>query len=379
MNFLSLTQLLSRPFTAPRQKVSDTISWEAERTELLGRAKWLCQQVIVSPRGLLVKMPKELGPMYGGEWAIYSLCFTAVALTNISRIYPDTKDHALPRVEQLIDRINTPEIRRYDTMKWREDAIDGIDGDNDHMTYLSLLAWVITNYKLAGGSSTRFDSLLTACCESLHRNMLRSPDLNLRSFPSMPIFLPDMLYTIVSLHNYGLLHDGRYADTLRRWMERAQTVWLNQTTGMLSATLTCDRRKNSSTIRGSYSALNCSLLALCADDAFAHSQYALLKQHFVKRTPLFGIREYLTKSPTFCLDPDAGPIVLGLSPSGTAFALGAATVLGDWEMRGRLLRTASIAGDTVTDARQGICHYRLGEWAICGEAVALGMRTMRKW
>ena len=70
---------------------------------------------------------------------------------------------------------------------------------------------------------------------------------------------------------------------------------------------------------------------------------------------------------------------MGLSPSGTAFALGAATVLGDWEMRGRLLRTASIAGDTIADTRQGTCHYRLGEWAICGEAVALGMRTMRKW
>ena len=95
--------------------------------------------------------------------------------------------------------------------------------------------------------------------------------------------------------------------------------------------------------------------------------------------PLFVIREYLTKSPTFNFDSDIGHSVLGLSPSGTAFALGAAMVLGDWKMRNQLLCTAAIAADTLTDARQGTCRYRFGEKALCGEAVALGLRTMIKW
>ena len=141
---------------------------------------------------------------------------------------------------------------------------------------------------------------------------------------------------------------------------------------MLTKKLRKPRRK----VRGSYTALNCSLLAFCADETFAHAQYRQFKKLFIKKTPVFGIREFHDKSPIFSFDVDAGPIMFGLSPSGTTFALGAATWLGDWEMRSRLLQTASIAGDTIVDEAQNTCHYRLGEVALCGEAVALGMRTM---
>ncbi len=357
-------------------KVDCSEPWERERNELVGRARWLCQEVIVPPQTLIKKMPKELGRFYGGQWAIYSCCYTAVALANISLIYPDLKAEMLPYIESLIELTNTPDIRRYDTMKWKEDAMDGIDGPNDHMTYLSLLAWVITHYKFAGGDG-RFDQLLEVCCQSLHRNMLASPDLNLRSFPSTPIFLPDMLYTIVALHNYELLYgSGEYSVTLGDWMEKARTTWLNEETGLLASTLTRKLRKPGKTMRGSFTALNCSLLACCADEAFVRSQYELLKKHFTKHSPVFGIREYLDQSPMLSFDVDAGPILFGLSPSGTVFAMGAATWLGDWEMRSKLLQTASIASDTIVDKVQNTRHYRLGEMAICGEAVALGMRTM---
>ncbi|HCC87225.1 MAG TPA: hypothetical protein DEQ17_03055 [Prevotella sp.] len=356
--------------------VDTGIPWDKERQELIGRVRWLCQEVIVSPDELIKKMPKELGRFYGGQWAIYSCCYTAVALANLCRIYPDIKEEMLPKIEALIGLTDTPVIRYYDTMMWKEDAMDGLDGPNDHMTYLSLLAWAITHYKFAGGDS-RFDNLLEACCQSLHRNMLFSHDLNLRSFPNAPIFLPDMLYTIVALHNYELLYNnGKHQDVLSRWMEKAQTVWLDKETGLLASMLTQKLRKPKNKVRGSYTALNCSLLAFCANESFSRNQYELFKRLFVKKSPIFGIREYLDKSPMFSFDVDAGPILFGLSPSGTTFALGAATWLGDWEMRSRLLRTASIVGDTIMDKAQKQCHYRLGEIVICGEAVALGMRTM---
>ena len=358
--------------------VDTEIPWNKEREELISRARWLCQEVIVAPNELIKKMPKELGRFYGGQWAIYSCCYTAVALANLCRIYPDTKEEMLPKIEELIELTDTPAIRYYDTMKWKEDAMDGLDGPNDHMTYLSLLAWIITHYKFAGGG-TRFDELLEACCQSLHRNMLLSPDLNLRSFPGTPIFLPDMLYTIVALHNYEQLYNsGKFQDALSRWLEKAQTIWLDNETGLLASMLTKKLRNPKSKVRGSYTALNCSLLALCASEAFARSQYEQFKKLFVKKTPVFGIREFIDKSPMLSFDVDAGPILFGLSPSGTTFALGAATWLGDWEMRSRLLQTASMAGDTIVDKAQDTCHYRLGEIALCGEAVALGMRTMAR-
>ena len=70
---------------------------------------------------------------------------------------------------------------------------------------------------------------------------------------------------------------------------------------------------------------------------------------------------------------DAGPIVLGLSASGTAFAIGSATFINDWGTRSKLLHTAEIAGQTIKG--NGKRHYRLGELVIVGEATILAMRT----
>ena len=76
------------------------------------------------------------------------------------------------------------------------------------------------------------------------------------------------------------------------------------------------------------------------------------------------------------MDIDAGPIIFNLSPSGTAFAIGCATSLGDMEFRNQLLKTAEIAGSTVRWFDKN--HYLLANLALVGEAIALAMRTSTK-
>jgi hypothetical protein len=88
---------------------------------------------------------------------------------------------------------------------------------------------------------------------------------------------------------------------------------------------------------------------------------------------LSGLKEYHDKSCLFGLDIDAGPIIFNLSPSGTAFAIGCATSLGDMEFRNQLLKTAEIAGSTITWF--GESHYCLSKIALVGEAIVLAMRT----
>ena len=50
----------------------NSADWEGERRDILERAEWLCERIIVEPKALLASMPKMLGKHYGGEWAIYS-------------------------------------------------------------------------------------------------------------------------------------------------------------------------------------------------------------------------------------------------------------------------------------------------------------------
>ena len=98
------------------------------------------------------------------------------------------------------------------------------------------------------------------------------------------------------------------------------------------------------------------------------------RKYFKKSLPFItGIKEYHTEKCLFGFDIDAGPIILGLSPSGTGFALGAATMCNDSKFRKQILRTAEIACSTVS--YNGKSHYLLANIALVGEAILLAMRT----
>ena len=72
-------------------------------------------------------------------------------------------------------------------------------------------------------------------------------------------------------------------------------------------------------------------------------------------------------------DIDAGPIIFNLSSTGRAFGIGPATYFEDWEVRKRMLKTAELAGFTVSNKNQR--HYLLANVALVGEAITLTMRT----
>ena len=72
-------------------------------------------------------------------------------------------------------------------------------------------------------------------------------------------------------------------------------------------------------------------------------------------------------------DIDAGVILFGLSPSGTAFGIGPVTYFGDVGLRKEILRSAEIVGTTITLGSKS--HYFLANMALVGEAIALAMRT----
>lgn len=354
-------------------------TWAEEKDDILERANWLVKKIVTSPKLLMKECPKLIGDEYASEWAIYSCSMLSHALANIACLYPDKKDACPDLIAKLIDIANTPTIRMYDTLQWKEDAMETLSGNNSHMTYLSILAWMITNYKYAGGDN-RYDTLLHTLIDTLVRRMHESKyNLNLLSFPRKPIWLPDMLVTIVALKNYTRLFNGRHTDTLDAWLRNAKSLWLDPKTKLLAGMLSgASYQQKGVRIKGSCTALNCSYLSI-ADEEFARKQHRYMKTYFTKEvdllgTTIYGIKEYRNRSPKFSLVAgDAGLVVHGISAGGTAFALGSATFLGDWDMRYQLLRTAEIGGCTVKE--KNLRHYKLSEFALVGESTALAMRT----
>lgn len=345
-------------------------SFDEEKKELLQRKNYLVGKIVVEPRKLINEMPKGIGLQFQGEWALYSCSMLTEALTNLAELYPETKEDAVAKVDSLIQIVKSPELSFYDKMRWGEDPLESLDKDESHVSYLSHLAWMIGNYKRIGGDS-RYDALHDSLCNTLTRRITGSPLFNLPTYPNEPIYVPDMLVAVVALSDYSKQNHGKYADTVAKWMGRARTEWLDEKTGLLVSFLDENGRIDAP-VKGSYAALNCYYLTKINPE-FAYEQYEKLKSNFSQSFPLPGIKEYYDHSCWVGMDIDAGPIIMNLSPSGSAFAIGIATYFGDTDLRNKLLRTAEIAGHTVmwNNSR----HYLLADIALVGEAITLAMRT----
>lgn len=350
-------------------------SFETERTDILNRRNYLIEKVIVEPEKLLAEMPTAVGPQFQGEWALYSASMLSAALANIAEIYPETKTESVKHIESLIQIVMSPEIRRYDTERWGEDPLETLDGNESHVSYLSHLAWMISGFKQIGGDD-KYDKLYRRLCETMNRRILQSPDLNLQTYPGELIYVPDMLVAIVALANYSRQNNGEYWPTVHAWIEEMRKNWIDENSGMVMSFIPAEDWGGRFPAKGSYSALSCYYLTF-VDEEFARQQYGKLKENFYQKRPIAGFKEYYDKKCWLGFDIDAGPIVFNLSPTGTAFGLGAATYFEDYEVRNGFLRTAELAGFTVSSGEQR--HYLLANVALVGEAIALAMRTAVRW
>lgn len=348
---------------------------EKEKNDILQRKNWLVDKIVVEPRQLLKEMPGGLGLQFQGEWALYSCSMLSKALSNISILYPEAKQESINTIDSLIQIVKSPELRLYDKMRWEEDPLDSIAGDKSHISYLSHLAWMIGNYRKIGGCD-KYNALHDSLCEAMNRRILTSECMNLPTYPGEDIYIPDMLVAIVALSDYAHLNNEKYQNTVNRWIQRAKSEWIDSEKGLLRSFLPLDGDTSvKSPIKGSYSTLNTYYLTQI-DPEFAKEQYAHLKDVFLKDSWLIGFKEYPDGSGFLGMDVDAGPIIFGLSPSGTAFGIGCATYFNDIALRNDLLKTAEIAGHTIVWNNKR--HYLLANIALVGEAITLAMRTTCK-
>ena len=351
-------------------------SFETEKADILRRRDYVMEKVITSPQKLIERMPAAVGEQFQGEWALYSCSMLSASLVNITYLYPETREESLAAIDSLIKIVMSPELRRYDRVRWGEDPLESLDGEKSHVSYLSHLAWMIAGYKQIGGDG-RYDQLYHSLCATMDRRLLASSGLNLQTYPGEFIYIPDMLVAIVALKLYSRQYAGKYDSTVLKWLDNMKENHLSDSSELIASMVLSDFDGPSCvTIKGSYTALSCYYLTF-VDEVFARDQYEKFKALFLKKWPISGFKEYSYKSPVLAMDIDAGPILFGLSPTGTAFGIGPVTYFEDAPLRRKLLNTAEMAGTTVTS--HGKSHYLLANTALVGEAITLAMRTATHW
>lgn len=211
-------------------------SFDNEKNDLLQRKNFLVSKIIVEPRQLLREMPSGIGLQFQGEWALYSCSMLAEALSNMAELYPETKEESLTTIDSLIQIVKSPELRLYDKLRWDEDPLESLDGDESHVSYLSHLAWMIGNYRRIGGN-TKYNQLHDSICETMNRRILQSPLLNIPTYPEEPVYVPDMMVAIVALSDYSVLNNDKYSSTVKGWINRAKSEWIDAKTGLIVSLL----------------------------------------------------------------------------------------------------------------------------------------------
>ena len=335
-------------------------SFDSEKDDILERAEFLLNETCTTPEEIINKMPSCIGRHFQGEWAIYTLSMTSIALANIATLYPETKRWISKGIEGMIRTAMSDEIREYDTRSWG-DTFEG------HLSYYSLLALMISAYR-ATTEDDRFRLLYANLCDNLYKQISNSKNMNIPTYPGQQIYVPDMAAAIAALANYP---SHFYKSFAKDWVTYMKNNYIDPETGLLVSTID----NYSQPVLGSYSSLTTYYLTFI-DEEFAREQYQLLKKHFLKTGLFTGIKERTDGSSNDIISIDSGPIIFGLSPSGTAFGIGPATFFEDWNTRNKMLKTGEWAGFTVTKNHR---HYLLSDVALVGEAIVLAMRTATKW
>jgi len=200
---------------------------------------------------------------------------------------------------------------------------------------------------------------LTASCEAIASALEESPTPFLSAYPGQA-WPCDTVVAVAALRRHDVILPPRFGGTVDDWVAEARHA-VDQATGILPHKVDALDGSVIEGPRGSSQALIQRFLPE-VDPAWAQGQYALFRRQFVGR-PLGipGIREYpLSQRGTS--DVDSGPIILGISPSATIVAIGAALVHGDAELAGPLMNVIEASGCPLTWRAEK--RYYLGQLPV---------------
>lgn len=343
-----------------------------EREDLFFRRAYLIKKLAGASFDLN-SMPSFLSKDFKQEWAIGSFSMTTTALVQIAFAFPETQTESANLVKTMINHMLEKQIRDYEVHWWNEDALDTLEtSSNGHAGYLGHLNLMIGGYRFLGGGE-EFNELHVRISDALANKISRSPHFFIETFPST-IFIPDNAAVVASLALFNRLYNQKHQQIVSNWVSYCKNNLIEPESGLLRPWITKNGKPHGPA-RGSYVAWNIYYLSMI-DMPFAQEQFQNLKKSFEVSLPFGGraVREY-RHGTTGAGDIDSGPVVFGLSTSGTGFAVAGAKLFEDSKLLSGLLLTAEAVGSSWD--WEGTRRYLLAP--IVGDAIMLAMKTAVPW
>jgi hypothetical protein len=297
------------------------------------------------------------GAPFDGEWWLVEHSFTIAAATNLAFRHPSEAPKRREEIARWLDLMLTPEVRAFDTARWSEDAFTALDGTHGHVGVLGHVGWAMGASCLVGNAP---HALVPRLAEGLSRRLQRAGDSLLETYPG-EVYVPDNLVAAAAL---ALLRrcEGRGDDPeVSRFLDRLNDSHRDPANGLFVFA-------PGQSARGSGAAWTAYFLSF-VDPALAADQFDRLFDGF----GAFGgvaVREWPvgTNRPG---DVDSGPLLFGLSPSATGFAMAGPALRNDEAAARKLRLTAETVGVTWGG------RFLLSP--LVGDAIVLAASTATPW
>lgn len=306
--------------------------------------------------------------LFRGEWMFGTYQMAALGLLQTCREHPELREDLRPGIENAIAGLLSPAVRAFDAQSWSEDALDSLDGLHGHAAYLGYL-----NLVLALDRATFADSRHTALNDRLSAALARrfraAPHQIIETYPN-EAYPVDNASGIASLLLHqrltGTDHSAAIAGTLECFRDR----WWDSRTGLLLQGIDYRTGQPYDRGRASGTALAAYFLAM-ADLELARPYFQSLRTYLAGSILGFGYVDEYASGERGGGDIDSGPLIFGMSPSGTGFTIASARTYGDRALYVSLARTAYLMGAPV--ARGDDRYFVTG--GPLGNAIMLAMLT----
>ncbi len=304
------------------------------------------------------------GPPFDGEWLLVEHSFSIAAATNLAFRHPEQADGRRAEVKRWVESMLKDDVRAFDHAQWHEDALSSLEGGNGHVGYLGHLSWSLGASCLIGNEE---HPLAQPVAQALRRRFDASPTALIETYPA-ETYVPDNFVAIAGLSLLDRCRgESNFRDTIARFLEVMRRERLDPKTGVLVFA-------PGQMGRGSGAAWMAYFLTFIDED-FARAQTSALFRQFGVELPFggFAIREW-PRGVDRGGDVDSGPLVFGLSPAATGFALAGAAHFSNTERLKALLIPAEAVGTTI-----GLGHRRYLLAPLVGDAIVLATRTATPW
>ena len=309
---------------------------------------------------------------FDGEWNLMTTQLSGLGFGQMATEHPAETRHAKDFMAKCAARLLTSEARGFDTTAWHKDAMSTLDGPAGHAGYLGYTNSLLSYIRLLDSNAST-NAVNDRISSALERRFWQSKTGLIETYPD-ETYPADNCVAMASLVLNARARGRDISPMVRKWVTSFRSKCVDVRTGLVYQALDSDSGDPTDSPRASGTLFSAYFLSF-VDPALSQELFAAVRKTQVATLAGFSaIREYAPGSAPQSGDIDSGPVIAGLSMSGTAFVLASARIHGDRTLFRSVYATAYLVASPV-DTRAGQTHLIGGP---LGNALMFALLTARR-